>query len=301
MTHSAHRFLACLYAAISLSALADERPPLSGKVVGGDSIYTIQSGDMLSGISARFGVETRVLVQHNAISNPDRIYAGKSLRIHNPHIVPAGMEDGILLNIPQRMLFHFSKGELVAAYPVGLGKPDWPTPVGKFKIVSRIMNKTWVVPKSIQEELRRESKIVLTEVPPGPDNPLGKHWLGLDLWGYGIHGTIAPSSIYRFRSHGCIRLHPDDIAGLFDRVKIGTPGRLVYQPVLLAVVDDGRILLEVHPDSYEKGIDPVQTVRGMAEANGLSQAVNWPLVEAAIAAHDGLATEVGRLPRNALK
>jgi len=135
---------------------------------------------------------------------------------------------------------------------------------------------------------------VLEEVLPGPDNPLGAHWLGLSLWGYGIHGTIAPSSVYRFRSHGCIRLHPDDIAELFERTRVGTPGRLIYQPVLLAVADDGRILLEVHRDIYELGFDLAQTVRDMAGAHDLIQAIDWSKVETAIAAQDGLAREVGR-------
>ena len=296
MSLPAPRFLACLFALFSLPILANELPPLSSRAVGGDSTYTIQAGDMLSGIGARYGVGIRILAQQNAIPNPDLIYAGRTLHIHNPQIVPAGFNDGILINIPQRMLFNFSQGQLLAAYPVGLGKPDWPTPEGKFKIYQKETNKTWEVPKSIQEEMRRESQIVRAEVPPGPDNPLGKHWLGLTLWGYGIHGTIAPSSVYDFRSHGCIRLHPDDIAALYDMVKKGTPGRLVYQPVLLAVVDDGRILLEVQPDIYEKGINPAQTVRELAEANGLSPDINWPLVEEAIAAQDGLAREVGNLP-----
>ena len=123
----------------------------------------------------------------------------------------------------------------------------------------------------------------------------------MNLWGYGIHGTIAPASVYHFQSHGCIRLHPDDIAELFDQVRIGTPGRLIYQPVLLAVIEDGRILLEVHRDIYKKGIDPAQTVRDLAEANGLSQAIDWPKVDAVIAAQDGLAEEVGRLPGNGSK
>lgn len=292
------RFLACLFATLGLSsALAGELPPLSNKVVGGESTYIIRPGDILTGIGARFGVDVRLLVGQNAIANPDRIYAGKSLSINNPHIVPAGAEDGILINLPQRMLFHFGKGELLAAYPVGLGKPDWPTPAGKFKILSREMNKTWKVPKSIQEEMRREKQRVLTQVPPGPDNPLGKHWLGLSMPGYGIHGTIAPSSVYDFRSHGCIRLHPDDVAALFEQVVIGAPGELVYRPVLLAVVDDGRILLEVHPDIYDKGMDLAQIVRDMAQAHGLSPAIDWPLAEEVIAAQDGLAREVGRLPR----
>jgi L,D-transpeptidase ErfK/SrfK len=146
--------------------------------------------------------------------------------------------------------------------------------------------------------MRRENKIVQEEVPPGPDNPLGTHWLGLSsMWGYGIHGTIAPSSVYHFQSHGCIRLHPDDIAELFDQVRVGASGRLIYQPVLLAVIEDGRILLEVHRDIYKKGIDPAQTVRDLAEANGLSQAIDWPKVDAVIVAQDGIAREVGRLSR----
>ncbi|PKO73128.1 MAG: hypothetical protein CVU23_04360, partial [Betaproteobacteria bacterium HGW-Betaproteobacteria-17] len=176
-----------------------------------------------------------------------------------------------------------------------------PTPQGEFRIVSRVKNKAWLVPKSIQEEMRREGKIVVAEVPPGPDNPLGEHWLGLSLWGYGIHGTIAPASIYQFRSHGCIRLHPDDIAELFDQVKVGTAGRLIYQPVLLAVVEGGRILLEVHRDIYNQGIDPAQTVRSLAEANGLSHAIDWLAANAVVAAQGGLAHEVGRLAHDDLK
>ncbi|HEY0664290.1 MAG TPA: L,D-transpeptidase family protein, partial [Thiobacillaceae bacterium] len=266
---------ACLLAGLGLSALADDPPPLSRQVTGGEFEYTVKPGDFLFAIGARFGVEAPLLAQQNAIRNEDLIYPGQRLRIDNRHIVPPGLDDGVLINLPQRMLFHFSEGRLAHAYPVGLGQPPTPTPATEFEIISRVKNKTWLVPPSIQEEMRREGKAVRTEVPPGPDNPLGAHWLGLDLWGYGIHGTIAPASIYQFRSHGCIRLHPDDIAELFDAVKVGTPGRLLYQPALLAVVDDGRILLEVHRDIYNEGIDPGQTVRDMAAANGLSQAIDW--------------------------
>ncbi|MHB1214524.1 MAG: L,D-transpeptidase family protein [Thiobacillus sp.] len=290
----AHLLFACLLAGSSLPALAGDLPPLSHRVTGGDSVYTIRSGDFLITIAARFGVNARELARQNAIPFDAIIYPGQRLRIHNPHIVPATHDDAILINLPQRMLFNFDQGRLVDAFPVGLGKPSWPTPVGDFKIVSRIRNKAWLVPKSIQEEMRREGKAVLEEVPPGPDNPLGEYWLGMSLWGYGIHGTIAPTSIYQFRSHGCIRLRSDDIAELFGHVRVGTTGRLIYQPVLLAVIEDGRILLEVHRDTYNKGIDPTQTVRDMAEAHGLSQAIDWPTVDAVIAAQAGVAREIGR-------
>ena len=301
MISLARHLLACLFALLSLSALADELPPLSHSVAGGDSEYIVQPGDFLITIGARFGVAAKVLARHNAIPFEAVIHPGKRLRIHSPHIVPMPPDDGILINLPQRMLFHFRQGKVIGAYPVGLGKPTWPTPEGEFKIITRQTNKTWKVPKSIQEEMRREQKVVLQEVPPGPDNPLGAHWLGLSLPGYGIHGTIAPSSVFHFQSHGCIRLHPDDVAELFGRVKVGTPGRIVYQPVLLAVVEDGSIMLEVHRDWYEKGIDPAQTVRGLAAANGLTQDIDWPSVDAVIAAHDGIARPVGRAARDASK
>lgn len=302
MTSFARPFLACLVAGLSVAALAQDLPPLSHRVTGGDTEYTVRRGDSLTAIGARFGVPPKLVAQQNALRFDKAIlHPGQRVRIHNPHIVPAPFGDGILINVPQDMLFYFSQGELVSAYPVGLGKPSWPTPQGEFKIVDRQENKTWKVPASIQEEMRREGKAVLEEVPPGPDNPLGKHWLGLSLWGYGIHGTIAPASVYHYQSHGCIRLHPDDIAELFDQVRIGTPGRLIYQPVLLAVIEDGRILLEVHRDIYKKGIEPAQTVRDLAEANGLSQALDWPKVDAVIAAQDGLAREVGHLTGNGSK
>jgi len=289
----ARHLFAYILAGFSLAALANGQPPLSYQVAGGDSEYIVQPGDFLIAIGARFGLPPTLLARDNAVPYEALIHPGQRFRIHNPHIVPTLLDDGILINIPQRMLFHFSRGTLLAAYPVGLGKPTWPTPEAEFEIVTREMNKTWKVPESIQEEMRREQKIVLQEVPPGPDNPLGTHWLGLSLWGYGIHGTIAPSSVYHFRSHGCIRLHPDDVAELFDRVSVGTPGQLIYQPVLLAVVEDGRILLEVHRDIYNKGVNPAQTVRDMIDAHDLNQSVDWSRVEAVIAAQDGLAREVG--------
>ena len=299
MTALARHLLACLLAAFSLASLAaDDLPPLSRQIMGGTFEYTIRPGDFLIAIGARFGVPPELIAKQNAIPYEAIIYPGQRLRIDNPHIVPAMLGDGVLINIPQRMLFRYSQGKLIGAYPVGLGKPSWPTPSGEFEIVSRVHNKTWVVPKSIQEEMEREGKAVLTEVPPGPDNPLGAHWLGLSMWGYGIHGTIAPSSVYHFRSHGCIRLHPDDIAELFERTQVGTSGQLVYQPVLLAVDDQGRILLEVHQDIYNKGIDPIQFVREMADTHGVSRAIDWSRVDAVIAAQEGLAREVGRLTRN---
>ena len=102
----------------------------------------------------------------------------QKLYIENFHIVPTARIDGILINLPQRTLYFFRGGKLLLNYPVGLGRPSWPTPEGDFTVLTKVENKCWVVPKSIQEEMQLEGAIVKTKVPPGPENPLGKlAWL----------------------------------------------------------------------------------------------------------------------------
>jgi L,D-transpeptidase ErfK/SrfK len=176
------------------------------------------------------------------------------------HLVPAGLTDGLLLNVPQRRIFVMQDGEAVVSYPVGLGRPSWPTFMGAFSIAAKETDPAWDVPPSIQDEMRRAGKPVLTRVAPGPANPLGKYWLGLSVPGYGIHGTNAPKSISRFESHGCIRLLPGDIEDLFARVEVGTPGLSIYEPNVLQLVA-GELWLEAHPDVYRRGpANPVADV-----------------------------------------
>jgi len=130
-------------------------------------------------------------------------------------------------------------------------------------------------------------------VPPGPDNPLGRHWIGLSLPAIGIHGTNAPASIYGFRSHGCIRMHPDDVAELHDRVAVGERGSLVYEPLLLARDEAGRIWFEANPDVYRRAEGSIEIVRAMARERGLDEnSIDWRLVATMLNARDGQASEV---------
>lgn len=265
-------------------------PELAGEVF----TYRVVAGDSLTKIGARFGVGPRLLAQQNHLRWDDILAIGQQLEIDNHHLAPQGQNEGILINLPQRMLFYFAQGKLVRAFPVGLGKPDWQTPQAHARIVNLQENKTWYVPKSIQEEMQREGKVVVTEVPPGEDNPLGKHWIGLSLQGYGIHGTIAPASIYHFQSHGCIRLHPDDIAALFPLLAKGMPVKIVYNPVILSQLADGRVFLEVHRDVYKKAGDPLTILEQSARAQGLTDLIDWDRANAVLVEKEGLAREVGR-------
>ena len=100
-------------------------------------------------------------------------------------------------------------------FAVATGQSQYPTPLGRFKIVVKWRNPWWYPPNSPWAEGQKP-------VPPGPDNPLGTRWMGLSAPGVGIHGTPSDGSIGYSVSHGCIRMHIPQAEWLFNHVAIGT-------------------------------------------------------------------------------
>lgn len=273
-------------------AQAETALTLSHAIVGERFDYTVQSGDFLISLAARFGEPAQLIAQNNHLDYNKRLHPRQRLEIDNRHAVPETLNDGILINLPQRMLFFFKDNALVGAYPVGLGMPTWPTPEGQFSAVELRRHPAWVVPVSIQAEMRKKGEPVLTKVPPGPDNPLGAYWIGLSIPGYGIHGTNAPSSVYHFQSHGCIRLQPQNIAKLFPQLRTGDSGKIIYAPAMLALLGDGSIYAEVDRDIYSKGIDALALFKQLAETNQLSQRIDWAKMAQVVEQQTGIATRI---------
>jgi L,D-transpeptidase ErfK/SrfK len=262
------------------------------EIVGAVWNQDIQAGDTLATLGARYGVEPTTLAADNALKPGARLAVGESLQIDNRHIVPAYVDAGaLLINLPQRMLFLGHLAGRVEAFPIAVGRADWKTPTGAFTIVLTERNPTWDVPESILEEGRRSGREYPLKVPPGPNNPLGAFWLGLSFPGVGIHGTNVPSSIFKVTTHGCMRMHPDDIAYIFERVTVGTRGRTMYAPVLLAL-HGGRVYLEVHRDAYRRAGNAKEAVRALAEARGVADRIDWTLADAVAAARHGIARDV---------
>lgn len=288
--------ISALWGGLLLAVLSGSNPvglPISHSnlVVGGTHTYASQVGDSLARVGARFGMDVAALAELNGLNPNARLEVGQELFIKNHHLVPTTLDDGIIINIPQRMLFHFKDGRLQSAFPAGLGRRTWPTRQGDFEVLEKETDKTWIVPLSIQREMLRKGLPVKEKVPPGPDNPLGRHWIRISETD-GIHGTNAPASIYKFQTHGCIRLWPEHIANLYQQVPIGTPVRIIYEPVLLARLNDGNYYLEVHPDVYHKAGDPTSAVRQLASAAGADSVIDWQIVLKVIRERRGLAENV---------
>lgn len=297
---------ASLLTSVTASLLA---LPAAAQPLPGGQVWTVQldhvivRGDTLGSIGARHGIGLAQLQHDNALAAGARLRPGQVIKVNSRHLVPddlprpvgpwpAASATSLVVNLPQRLVHRYEDARHVAAYPAALGKPTWRTPLGPFTVMSRQQDKPWLVPPSIQAEMRAEGKPVLTRVEPGPDNPLGRHWLGLSLPGIGIHGTNAPSSVYALRSHGCIRLHPDDIAALFEAARVGTPGIIVYQPVLWMQTADGQLWLEANPDAYRLDRTTLDRWRSRLQAEGLAERIDWALVTRMWRERDGQARRV---------
>lgn len=271
---------------------------VSSKLIGGNGVYTVVKGDSIRLVSAKLGVTRQHLLKLNNLNSGSPLKVGQKLIYNNRKIVPKHLTEGILVNIPDRTLYYFQQGSLVKSLPVALGvstkneKYVWQTPVGKFKITAKQKNPTWYVPASIRAEMEERGKEVVTKVPPGPENPLGKFAIKTSLPGILIHSTTKPWSIYGYASHGCIRVYPERMEELFNEVKINTQGEIIYNPVKLAVTDSGKIFLEVHNDIYKKGTDAAEEAKKMIDQQNLADRVDWNKVEAITKQKNGVAEDI---------
>jgi lipoprotein-anchoring transpeptidase ErfK/SrfK len=101
----------------------------------------------------------------------------------------------IIVDLSDRKLYLLDGDVVVRTFPVGIGKMVTQTPKGEYTIINK---------------------------QPHPGGPFGVLWMGLSKPHYGIHGTNNPSSIGRLVSHGCIRMHNEDVLTLSSLVPIHT-------------------------------------------------------------------------------
>jgi L,D-transpeptidase ErfK/SrfK len=268
---------------------------LLSEVQGGEQWVSVLPKDSLYAISGRFGITWQYLAQRNNLLIPYKLSLGQKIVVNTRHILPfTEISDGLLLNIPEHRMYLIKEGVVTKRYAVGLGRHDWPTPTGRISITGKIKNPTWSVPKSIQEEMKREGKVILDQVPPGPDNPLGTYWIPLSVPGYGIHATIWPESIGHSTSHGCIRMVTADIEDLYGRIKAGTPMVIVYEPLKMAVTSEKKIYLEVHSNPYQKNFSYWKYVQQLATQSELTHRIDWPKVTILLNERTGIAEEITR-------
>ena len=128
------------------------------------------------------------------------------------------LEASVVIDRSARTLTFLRGGHRVRRFPVAVGMPEYPTPLGARRVVDRQVDPAWTPPDS-------PWAVELETIPAGPGNPLGTRWIGLG-GAIGIHGTYAAGSIGTAASHGCIRMTIDDVEWLFEQLPMGSRVRI---------------------------------------------------------------------------
>ena len=220
------------------------------EVLGRLQVVRARHEDTFPDLARRYNLGYDELRLANSTVDPWVPGEGTSVLLPTQFILPDTPRQGVVLNLAAMRLFYFpdtgqSEVPRVLTHPVGIGRLEWPTPTGSTAVVSKARDPVWYVPRSIRREHAAAGDPLPSQVPPGPDNPLGEYVLQLGMPGYLIHGTNKPYGVGMRVSHGCVRLYPEDIEPLFRMVPIGTPVHIVNQPYLAGWLA-GTLYLEAH-------------------------------------------------------
>ena len=267
-----------------------ELPPEGFDVIGAVATIVARHEDTLVDLARRHGLGYEDIVRANPEVNPWLPGAGTEIVLPTRYVLPPGPREGVILNLAEyRMYYYPEPGEgqtpVVMTYPISIGRMDWETPIGRTRIISKVRDPAWYPPKSVREEHAAEGRPLPNIVPPGPDNPLGRFAMRLDIPGYLIHGTNRPAGVGMRVTHGCIRMFPEDIEHLFEKIDVRTPVRIIYEPVKIGWFGD-ELVMEVHPvlaplSPVTDGVDaPVPDGQLVAESVGGQSPVEVPVDDA---------------------
>ena len=177
---------------------------------------------MVEALAERFHMSPKLLIDLNRV-RPAK--AGDAIVVVDVTSAAkaAGPAVSVRIDKSDKMLYLLGAQERVlAAFPVSFGGANDPLPVGRLKITSEVKNPQFTYdPKLLKSAKPTDVK---TQLPAGPNNPVGSMWLGLSKPHWGIHGTNEPSRMARVDTNGCVRLTNWDVLRLASLAK---PGMLV--------------------------------------------------------------------------
>ena len=258
-------------------------------VVGEPQVIIARYEDTFPAIARAYGLGHDELVAANPDVDPWLPGEGTPILLPSQYVLPEGTRQGVVLNVAAKRLFYFppvAEGEPVRVwtFPTGIGRVGWATPLGDARIIGKAVDPSWYVPASVRREHAEKGDPLPAVVPPGPDNPLGRHALRLNMPGYLIHGTNKPFGVGMRVSHGCVRLYPKNIEQLYALVDVGEDVAIVNEPYLLTRRNN-EFYLEAHAPLEDDALSPQQRLQALLSAAQQQSGVfNDPEVEAQLLA-----------------
>lgn len=168
-----------------------------------------QFESVLEAVAEKFHMSQGLLLRLNADTSFE---AGNTIVVYNPYQPNAIPVHRVVAVKSKNLLYAYDENDtLVASYPTTMGSVYKPSPNGEYKVLSRIKDPTY----------NKDFKNPKTALPPGPNNPVGRVWIGINKRSYGIHGSPNPERISRQNSSGCVRLTNWDALGLYGTIEEG--------------------------------------------------------------------------------
>jgi L,D-transpeptidase ErfK/SrfK len=295
-------FFGILAGYVSVSwALKLPLPPKGSQLAGFLQSIQVREGETFNLIAEKYDVGHYELAAANPQVDPGSLTPGTELIIPTQYLLPSVKRQGIVINLAAMRLFYFPKGKsFFYTYPVGIGRENWVSPVGKLTIIQKKAHPAWVVPESIYQFRKAHNDPVPRIVQAGPDNPLGDYAMRLSMPTYLIHGTNEPDSVGIRSSAGCIHLFPEDIKELFNIVPLHTSVELINQPFVLGE-DKGVLMLQAYQplqEQREEFADYAMDMQHLVDTyskDGQSVRidVDWAIAEAMLKDHIGIIGEIG--------
>jgi L,D-transpeptidase ErfK/SrfK len=274
-------------------------------VIGEPQIVFTSEENTFSDLAREYGLGYDELVEANPDVDPWLPGEQTPVVLPTQFVLPDVPREGIVLNIASKRLFYFptpEEGEpqTVMTYPIGIGRVGWQTPLGSSAVVSKARDPHWYVPASVRREHEEMGDPLPAVVPPGPENPLGRHVLKLGIPGYLIHGTNQPYGVGMRVSHGCVRLYPENIEVLFSVAEIGETVRIVNQPYLVGRLN-GQTLIQIHAPLEDDTASPDERRALLLQDERLDNGQEDFDVDAYLSRPTSIATPLGAGPiENAL-
>lgn len=263
----------------SASALADDDNdwprghyplPEDGNIIGERYTVNVEGDETLLDIARAHNVGYEEI----RAANPDiSIWIpgdGTEVVIPGQHILPDAPREGLVVNLAELRLYYYPtvrNGETprVETYSIGIGRDGYNTPLGVTNTTMRLQDPAWYPPRSMREEAAARGEPAPAVVPPGPDNPLGRHAILLGIPGYLIHGTNLPDGIGMRASRGCIRMYPEDVEHLFRVIADGTKVNIIDDHFKVGWDDDTLYVQAFAPaeqreDALTHLLDPFDTL-----------------------------------------
>ena len=197
----------------------------------------------------------------------------------------------ITVNVPAFRLTLWQAGKEVKTYQIGVGRKNFPIVIGERKATQIIWNPEWVPPDSSWVEAREDVEPGERIEPDDPRNPLGKIKIPLGQ-GYLIHQAAKPSDLGRLVSHGCVRMLPDDLFDLTEKIVAArrlpitkeqiehakaSADRLAVKldpPLWVDINYDTQVVeggvLHLYPDVYGRHTNTVDNLRAELQASGVN-------------------------------